>query len=403
MTTDANAPVQRAFAPQGRRGSPKARRRFGHVVEDLLTEVGIGEAYKTRQRFGLDVVGYLLSEIGLGEAARLLVGALDATEIPTRLVNVPLPGRQADDRLAERLAASEKHAAALSIFGLIDLRTFADRASRHQVNIAYPYWELPTAPSSVRPIFDRFDAYWAPTTFIRDMLTAEQDRPVRLIPQPIRLSAQPPPALTFDGPLRVLSFFDYDSVMTRKNPLGAVQAFMAAFPTANSDVQLVIKARGSLRAEAQERLYELIECDPRIVIIDETLTREGMDALMASCHVFLSLHRSEGFGLGCAEALASGKIVVATNFGGPRDMITPATGYPVAFRPVRLAPDDYPESEGSYWAEPDVSHAAEILRAIYDRPAEAAAKPLAGYAYLRANHSFEVVGAKIAEALRELG
>lgn len=402
MKSGSDAPVQRAFVPEGRRERRSARRRFGHVVEDLLTEVGIGEGYKTRQRFGLDVVGYLLSEIGLGEAARLLVGALDAAQIPTRLVNVPLPGRQADDRLADRLAVSDKHAAALSIFGLMDLRVFATRASRHQVNIAYPYWELPTAPSSVRPIFDRFDAYWAPTTFIRDMLTAEQSRPVRLIPQPIRLSPRPPPALTFEGPLRVLSFFDYDSVMTRKNPLGAVHAFMAAFPVVKSDVQLVIKARGSLRTEAQERLYEFIERDPRIVIIDETLTREGMDALMASCHVFLSLHRSEGFGLGCAEALASGKIVVATNFGGPRDMITPATGYPVAFRPVRLAPDDYPESEGSYWAEPDVSHAAEILRAIYDRPAEAAAKPRAGYAYLKANHSFEVVGTRIAQALREL-
>ena len=57
-----------------------------------------------------------------------------------------------------------------------------------------------------------------------------------------------------------------------------------------------------------------------------------MDALMQSCDVFISLHRSEGFGFGAAEALAAGKAVVATDYAGTTDFITADTGYPSRLR-----------------------------------------------------------------------
>ncbi|TSJ64180.1 glycosyltransferase [Starkeya sp. 3C] len=352
--------------------------------------------------FGFDVVGYLLSEIGLGEATRLLVAALDAADIPTALINAPLPGRESDERLLDRLTDAGRHDIALSVFGLLDVGIFAARSSRNRIRIGYPFWELPTAPASIRPDIERFDAYWAPSTFIRDMLAREQNRPVHLVRQPVRLPPPPPAAPVFEGPLRILSFFDYDSVMARKNPLGAVRAFLSAFPAGSEDVQLVIKARGAPQPEAAQQLRALTAGDRRITIIDETISRTRMDGLIAGCHVFLSLHRSEGFGLGCAEALASGKIVVATDFGGTRDFITPITGYPVAYHRVRLSAGDYPDAAGSYWAEPDVSHAALILRSIYDRPDDAAARIGAGHAHLKAHHSFEAVGARLRELRQEM-
>ena len=43
--------------------------------------------------------------------------------------------------------------------------------------------------------------------------------------------------------------------------------------------------------------------DPRIHLAVATLEREELLALYGCCDVFLSLHRSEGFGRGMAEAL----------------------------------------------------------------------------------------------------
>lgn len=349
--------------------------------------------------FGLDLVGYLLSEIGLGESARLLVSAVDAVGIPVGLINVPLAGRQNETALADRVSISTRHRVALSVSGLAELKGFARRSCRGQVNIAYPYWELPTVPTSWKRAFEGFDAYWAPTNFIREVLTAYQTRPVHLIPQPVRLPDIPPTQRTFRGPLKLFTFFDYESKVSRKNPFGAILAFLSAFPTGEKDVELVIKARGAASAKDRTELHALVNSDPRIKILEGFLSRVEMSALLDECDVFISLHRSEGFGLGCAEALARGKIVVATDFGGTRDFISDETGYPVAFSQVALTELDYPGGDSSFWAEPSVEHAASILREIYSNPMEAAKRPLAGLELLRANNSFEVVGKRILEAL----
>ncbi len=339
--------------------------------------------------------GYFLSEIGLGEAARLIAGALDAAAISASLVNIPLPGRQAEAAMAGRIARAGDHRAALSVSSVTELASFARRACRGQQNIHYSYWELPSVPPSWRWTFDGFDSFWAPTTFVRDMLVSVQQHPVHLVPQPIALPASAPIASAFRAPLRILTFVDYDSFVARKNPQGAIEAFLQAFPTGREDVELIVKARGAAMSSARGELHALMARDRQIRVIDCTITREDVATLMASSDVFLSLHRSEGFSLGCAEAMANGKAVVATNFGGNCDFVTDATGYPVDFRRVPVSAQDYPGAEGSYWAEPSVAHAAELLRSIYDVPGQASAKAQAGYSHLKANNSFEAVGQRM--------
>lgn len=352
---------------------------------------------------GIDVVGHLLSEIGLGEAARQMVRALDAAGVPTGLVNAPLPGRMSETAMAERLATSGRHSTALSVTGATGLARFARHTCRGQSNIAYPYWELPTFPAAWRRCFDGFDAYWAPSTFIRDMLVAHQDRPVHLIPQPVTLPDTPPGPLDFRGPLKFYTFFDFDSFTSRKNPTGAIRAFRAAFPQGTEDVRLRIKARGMGSDESRRELHALAQSDPRIDVIDKLLSRAEMTALMEESHVFISLHRSEGFGFGCAEALAQGKIVVATDFGGTRDFITAETGYPIAFSKVALAPDDYPGAEGSFWAEPDTDHAAQVLQQLYTQPKIAAARAVTGFRHLEQTNSVAAVGHAIRAWIRSEG
>ncbi|WP_165901639.1 glycosyltransferase [Ancylobacter aquaticus] len=355
-----------------------------------------------RLPFGLDVVGYLRAEIGLGEAARLIVRAVDAAGLPTSPVDIRLPGRCSDRSLDARIGQPTRHAATLTVSSVLYLPDMAKRLCRGRTNIHYTSWELRKTPEDLRPAFDRFDAYWAPSVFVRDVLVASQKRPVHLVPQPLALPDAPPAPPDFRGPLRILTFFDYESVVARKNPQAAIEAFRLAFPVGREDARLLVKARGMSGPQARADLARLAAQDPRITVIDSTVSREEMAALMQACDVFLSLHRAEGFGLGGAEALARGKAVVTTDFGGTRDFITPETGYPVDYRTVPVPPGAYPAADGNHWAEPSVAHAAQMLRHIHDDPAAAARRALAGYRLLQRNHSFAAVGARIAELMEPL-
>jgi glycosyltransferase involved in cell wall biosynthesis len=331
-----------------------------------------------------------------------MVRALEAADIPTGLVNVPLAGRMADTSMVGQISNASRHGIALSIFGATDLASFARRTCRGQTNIAYPFWELPTFPAAWKRRFEGFDAYWAPSTFIKNALLEFQHKPVHLIPQPVLLPESPPQPQNFTAPLKFYTFFDFASFMARKNPMGAIHAFRAAFPRGTEDVKLVVKARGNPSEKDREELHAYADTDPRIEVVERLFTREEMTELMDTSNVFISLHRSEGFGLGCAEALARGKTVVATDFGGTCDFITAKTGYPVSYKLVALKPDDYPRAKGSHWAEPDIEHAANILQEIYAAPEQSTARSVAGFKYLQQRNSFEAVGREIRKTLATL-
>ncbi len=67
-----------------------------------------------------------------------------------------------------------------------------------------------------------------------------------------------------------------------------------------------------------------------------------MAALTEACDAYLSLHRSEGFGLTIAEAMLRGKPVVATAYSGPRDWLSERNSFEVDWREVPIGPGNEP-------------------------------------------------------------
>jgi glycosyltransferase involved in cell wall biosynthesis len=150
--------------------------------------------------------------------------------------------------------------------------------------------------------------------------------------------------------------------------------------------------------------------DSRIVLIAESLPRHDLLALYGCCDVFLSLHRSEGFGRGMAEALQLGVDVIATDFGGNTDFCSGPLAHPVRYRPAPIPRGAYPCADGHSWAEPDLEHAAELCREVAARRLALAAAPHAAdpsrdpavLASYRERFSFAVVGGRYRARLEEL-
>jgi GT2 family glycosyltransferase/glycosyltransferase involved in cell wall biosynthesis len=346
------------------------------------------------------VYGYLTSEIGLGQAARTLCRSLDELRVPSSFHAYSIPGRENDDEYKSKLSTTNRSRISVAMLPLTEAKILERNIYPGRLNILYGVWELLLPPSDSLPIIRLYDEIWVPSTFVQQsLLTAGIISTV--IPHAIPICDRAQLVLDRNRKeslnMTVLVFLDFDSFFSRKNPLAAIEAFKLAFKD-NSSVELIVKVRGAGSSQDRLRLSALIESQNQITLLDQTLTREGMDALIANCDCFLSLHRSEGSGFGCAEALALGKIVIATDFGGTTDFITTDTGYPVDYdlRPVHDGEYTLYE-QGQTWAEPSVEHAAKLLSQVYTHREEAHLRANYGRVFMIENFSTKAVAAKIGQ------
>jgi glycosyltransferase involved in cell wall biosynthesis len=112
---------------------------------------------------------------------------------------------------------------------------------------------------------------------------------------------------------------------------------------------------------------------PDILVMDGFVRPHQVKAMLELSDCYASLHRSEGFGLGMAEAMALGKPVVATAWSGNMEFMDDENSYLVPADLVPIPDDVHVYGGLGRWAEPDLDAAADAFRAIHDDRSEAAA------------------------------
>jgi glycosyltransferase involved in cell wall biosynthesis len=264
------------------------------------------------------------------------------------------------------------------------------------------YWELERIPAGWGPKLAWADEVWAPTRFIADAVAPEVRVPVRVMSPGLELPAFTPlPRGHFALPAdRTLFLFAFDmaSRMPRKNPLGLIDAFRRAFRP-DEPAELVIKtSRGADHPAEFDHLRRACEAN-RVRLIERTLPRAELLALMNCCDAFVSLHRSEGLGLGMAEAMLMGKPVIASGYSGNLDFMTADTAYLVRCGRTACGPGVDPYPPDMQWADPDPDHAAELMRLVYDHPAEAKATGERAARHARELLSVDAYSKRLAAAL----
>lgn len=322
--------------------------------------------------FGVNLIGYAYGELGLGEHIRMAARCLQEAGICFSVYNID-PGPnvgQKDRTLADRVANSLPYA--VNIFCVSGFET-AHLAALHgrrlfdgRRSIGYWHWELPDWPSDWRHAYDLVDEVWAPTRFNYDCFVRSSPKPVRHVPMAVTADATAGLARSDfglpQGRFLFMSSFDAQSGIDRKNPQAPIRAFRHAFPRGDEPVGLVVKAmRVAEDSRAWRQLTSLAAEDSRILLINGTLSRGEILDLYRCCDCFVSLHRSEGFGVALVEAMLLGKPVIATGYSGNLDFTQTGTAALVDYRPRRVAAGEYPFAERLVWAEPDIGHAADWM------------------------------------------
>jgi glycosyltransferase involved in cell wall biosynthesis len=189
--------------------------------------------------------------------------------------------------------------------------------------------------------------------------------------------------------------FDFCSIFQRKNPMAVIEAFKHAFVDRN-DVQLVIKSHNGhhFRHVLEKSLAE-IKGDRRITWMDMSMDQQRRYDLMNACDCYVSLHRSEGFGLTMAEAMLLEKPVIATGYSGNLDFMTQDNSFLCGYALIHVGQGYYPYPPEGVWAGVDVSQAAEWMVHVVDNREEARGIAAKGHADVARNHSFSAVGKAI--------
>jgi hypothetical protein len=356
--------------------------------------------------FGVNLFGYARGELGIGEDIRQVAKALQACDVPVCIVNFE-PGKNISqaDRTADDLICEEpKYAFNLfCMTGIETVRYVCERGARAlpgRYNIGLWPWELPDWPLSCRHAYACVDEVWGISKYTANAHRFAAPRPVLPMSLPVALGevgTQTRADFGLPEKAYLYSFaFDINSSATRKNPEGLIAAFQKAFPIGgNEDVGLVLKiSHPETGCKLWRTIRKAAARDKRIYLVEKTMRRPELLALFKACDCFVSLHRAEGFGRCLAEALLLGNQLITTGFSGNLDFCHEPRVALVRYKMVSLKSSAYMWGEGQKWADPDLDHAADLMRSARQNP--------------RANTSEafsfapESVGARYAKRLNEI-
>ena len=388
-------------------------RRDSGFINSLKRLLNVTRAHSVASP-GATLIGYAEGVLGMGEHVRMSADALSRTTTRFGILDIdpgPHHKRVGSGGNFPMVTGNPYRANIFHVNADQMLHAYCQLGAdffRDRYNIGFWAWELSKCPLNWLPVIGMVDEIWAPSRFIQDCFTEATDKPVTYMPLCVELPEfERRPRSCFglpDGHCLFLYTFDFLSYIDRKNPFAAIRAFKKAFPRRKEKAGLVLKVmKGDPDSPKWREMIELIDGDPRIYVINEVMSRNDVLALTDACDCFVSLHRSEGFGRGPAEAMYLGKPVIVTGYSGNMDFTRPGASLLVDYKLIPVRAGEYVFEDSQVWADVDEADAAMKMRQVFDDGVEVRDLAKCGQHVIQTEFSYGEVSRNMNTRLQALG
>lgn len=354
-----------------------------HVEESWIHRLKAEAGDLERLRERVNVAGYLNATTGIGESGRSMVAILQAGGKEVECYALPSVFTNQNDIDLDPSGI---------VFGRVNLLAdttviVANADSTVAVNSLYPsklidgkkigywVWETESLPSQWAPHAVYYDDIWSPSRYSAAAIERTINRPVKVvphavnIPQPEQIRGDrerfglPQDAFIFGY------FFDQKSFPERKNPEGVIAAFEAAFK-GHENVYLLMKVNTPKPGDFRYQRLKSLSKSKNIIWFEDSLSREDLLIMLKSLDAYISLHRSEGFGLTMAEAMALGIPTIGSAYSGNLDFMNEKNAFLVKTERRIIGKNIGPYRGDCYWGEPSIDDAAQKMREVFGLQAE---------------------------------
>ena len=339
---------------------------------------------------GINLVGSINGEFGLGQSCRLIANILKNSEINYSIYeyNYSKAVRERDEYAAEIKQDMPYGINLIHINPLELKKAFLEMPGtlfEGRYNVAYWLWELEEFPDEMTEYIPLLDEIWTPAEFISKAIRKRTDKPVITVPYSVIAPINIDKGRTYfklpEKQFLYLIMYDTNSIIERKNPEAAIEAFKKAFSPREEGIGFVVKVNNASK-EHIEGLQKKLKGYLNVYFILENLEKEQVNSLISLTDVVVSLHRAEGFGLIMAEAMLLGTPVIATNWSANTEFMNEEVSCLVDYKLIQITEDIGPYKKGQHWAEADVDMASMYMKKLYTNKEFYKIKSMQGKKYI---------------------
>lgn len=349
---------------------------------------------------------------GYGSAARDYVRSLDAAGVDVTLDALSFenqPRRFVEEILERRLwtMMGKPLTPKMQIIHLTP-DNYNQYRNNSKIKIGYFAWETSSLPASwIEPINSICREVWVPCKYLADVSrNSGVTIPVQVIPHAIPTTSSFQPSCALAGlPEDKYKFYSIFQWSERKNPLALLQAYYQEF-SKDDPVIYIIKTyrvgtgtseRDFIRREISKlkKITKGVNCPP-ILLIEDYLSVAKIKNIHYFGDCYVSMARSEGFGLPIFEAAAMANPVIVPNYSAFPEFFNEENSYLVD------VPNEVPIRDMKHisilytgnmlWGDPSIDSCRKRMREAFNNQDQAKEKGLRARKMVEDQLSYQTIG-----------